>query len=43
MKRAAEAADKGIAAAEAIKPGATEIEVAAEAEYAMRRVDPCTV
>jgi Xaa-Pro dipeptidase len=38
MKRAAEAADRGLAAAiEAIKPGATEIEVAAEAEYAMRR------
>ena len=38
MKRAAEAADKGIAAAAVtIKPGATEIEVAAEAEYAMRR------
>jgi Xaa-Pro aminopeptidase len=38
MKRAAEAADRGIeAAVAAIKPGATEIEVAAEAEYAMRR------
>jgi Xaa-Pro dipeptidase len=38
MSRAAEAADKGIAAAiDAIKPGATEIEVAAEAEYAMRK------
>ena len=38
MKRAAEVAEKGILAAEqAIKPGATEIEVAAEAEYAMRK------
>lgn len=38
MKRAAEAADKGIETAiEAIKPGVTEIEVGAEAEYAMRR------
>jgi Xaa-Pro aminopeptidase len=38
MKRAAEAADKGITAAvNAIKPGVTEIEVAAEAEYAMRK------
>jgi len=38
MKRAAEAADKGIAAAiDAVKAGATEIDVAAEAEYAMRR------
>ncbi len=38
MKRAAEAADGGIVAAlNAVKPGATEIEVAAEAEYAMRR------
>jgi Xaa-Pro aminopeptidase len=38
MKRAAEAADKGIAVAvDAVKPGVTEIEVAAEAEYAMRR------
>ncbi len=38
MKRSAEVAKKGMAAAiEAIKPGATEIEVAAEAEYAMRR------
>ncbi len=38
MKRAAEAAGKGLAASQAtIKPGATEIEVAAEAEYAMRR------
>ena len=38
MKLAAEAADKGIAAAnEAIKPSATEIEVGAEAEYAMRK------
>lgn len=38
MRRAAEAADDGIAAAaEAIKPGATEIDVAAEAEYSMRR------
>jgi Xaa-Pro dipeptidase len=38
MKRAAEAADKGLAAAiQVIKPGVTEIEVAAEAEYAMRK------
>src|SRR5512136_2457405 len=38
MKRAAEAADEGIEAAiSAIKPGATEIEVGAEAEYAMRK------
>ena len=38
MKRAAHAADEGLAAAEAaIKPGVTEIEVAAEIEYAMRR------
>jgi Xaa-Pro aminopeptidase len=38
MKRAAEAADKGIEAAiAAVKPVATEIEVGAEAEYAMRR------
>ena len=38
MKRAAEAADKGLTAAvEAVKPGVTEIDVAAEAEYAMRR------
>jgi Xaa-Pro dipeptidase len=38
MKRASEAADKGIEAAiDAIKPGATEIDVATEAEYAMRR------
>jgi Xaa-Pro dipeptidase len=38
MRRAAEAADKGLAAAEdAIKPGVSEIEVAAEAEYAMRQ------
>jgi Xaa-Pro dipeptidase len=38
MKRAAESADKGVAAAiDAIKPGATEIDVAAEAEYAMRK------
>jgi Xaa-Pro dipeptidase len=38
MKRAAEAADKGLKAAmEAIKPEVTEIEVAAEAECAMRR------
>jgi len=38
MKRAAEAADKGIlAAVEALKEGASEIEVAAEAEYAMRK------
>jgi Xaa-Pro dipeptidase len=38
MKRAAQAADKGIAAAiENVKPGITEIEVGAEAEYAMRK------
>lgn len=38
MKRAAEAADKGMAAAlDAVKKGVTEIEVAAEAEYAMRK------
>ena len=38
MKRAAEAADKGIEAAiAAVKPGATEIDVGAEAEYAMRK------
>ncbi len=38
MKRAAEAADKGIQAAiSAVKPGITEIDVAAEAEYAMRK------
>jgi Xaa-Pro dipeptidase len=38
MKRSAEIAEKGMAAAvKAIKPGVTEIEVAAEAEYAMRR------
>ena len=38
MKRAARAADRGIEAAiEAVKPGATEIDVAAEAEYAMRK------
>ena len=38
MKRAAEVAGKGITAAEdAIKAGVTEIEVAAEAEYAMRK------
>ncbi len=38
MKQAAQAADKGIAAAiEAIKPGVSEIEVAAEAEHAMRK------
>jgi Xaa-Pro dipeptidase len=38
MKRAAEAADSGIeAAVAAVKPGATEIEVGAEAEYAMRK------
>ena len=38
MKKAAEAAGKGIAAAiEAVKPGVTEIEVAAEAEFAMRQ------
>ncbi len=38
MKRAAQAAVKGMAAAvAAVKAGATEIDVAAEAEYAMRR------
>ncbi len=38
MRRAAKAADKGIEAAiAAVKPGATEIDVAAEAEYAMRK------
>jgi len=38
MKRAAEAADRGIEAAiAAVRPGATEIEVGAEAEYAMRK------
>jgi Xaa-Pro dipeptidase len=38
MKRAAQAADKGIEAAlDAVKAGATEIDVAAEAEYAMRK------
>src|SRR5512137_1257887 len=38
MKRAAESADKGVEAAiSVIKPGATEIEVGAEAEYAMRK------
>ena len=38
MRRAAEAADKGVAAAiAAVKPGVTEIDVAAEAEYAMRK------
>jgi len=38
MKNAAEVASKGVTEAiAAIKPGATEIEVAAEAEYAMRR------
>ena len=38
MKNAAEVASKGVAAAiAAVKPGVTEIEVAAEAEYAMRR------
>jgi Xaa-Pro dipeptidase len=38
MKRAAEAADKGIQAAVAtVKPSITEIDVAAEAEYAMRK------
>ncbi|MGD0203728.1 MAG: Xaa-Pro peptidase family protein [Candidatus Bathyarchaeia archaeon] len=38
MKKAAEAASKGVTAAiAAVKPGVTEIEVAAEAEYAMRR------
>ena len=38
MKKAAEVASKGVdAAIAAVKPGVTEIEVAAEAEYAMRR------
>ena len=38
MKRAAEAADRGIVAAvEAVGSGASEIDVAAEAEYAMRK------
>jgi Xaa-Pro aminopeptidase len=38
MRKAAEAADKGLEAAiSAIAPGRTEIEVAGEAEYAMRR------
>jgi Xaa-Pro aminopeptidase len=38
MKRAAEAADRGVTAAvEAVRPGASEIDVAAEAEYAMRK------
>lgn len=38
MKRAPEAADKGITAAiDPIKAGATEIDVAAEAEYSMRK------
>ena len=38
MKKAAEAASKGVTAAiAAVKPGVTEIEVAAEAEYAMRK------
>jgi Xaa-Pro dipeptidase len=38
MKRAAQAADKGVeAATAAVKPGATEIDVATEAEYAMRK------
>ena len=38
MRRAAEVASKGLTAAkEAVRPGATEIDVAAEAEYAMRR------
>ncbi len=38
MKRASEAADRGMeAAVTAIKPGVTEIEVGAEAEYAMRK------
>ncbi len=38
MKRAAEVGDKGIqAAVAAVKPGASEIDVAAEAEYAMRK------
>jgi Xaa-Pro aminopeptidase len=38
MKRAAEAADRGVAAAvNSLKPGVSEIDIAAEAEYAMRR------
>ncbi len=38
MKKAAEVAAKGVSAAiSAVKPGVTEIEVAGEAEYAMRR------
>lgn len=38
MRRAAEAADRGIEAAiAAVKPGVTEIEVGAEAEHAMRK------
>jgi Xaa-Pro aminopeptidase len=38
MKKAAEVASKGVTEAiAAVKPGITEIEVAAEAEYAMRR------
>ncbi|MGA9140643.1 MAG: Xaa-Pro peptidase family protein [Methanocella sp.] len=38
MRKAAATADKGMAAArDAIRPGATEIEVAAEAEYVMRK------
>jgi Xaa-Pro dipeptidase len=38
MKKAAEVASKGVTAAiAAVKPGATEIDVGAEAEYAMRR------
>ncbi len=39
MKKAADVASIGVAVAlAAVKPGITEIEVAAEAEYAMRRV-----
>jgi Xaa-Pro aminopeptidase len=38
MEKVAEVATKGVAAAvAAVKPGVTEIEIAAEAEYAMRR------
>lgn len=38
MKKTAEVASKGVTVAiAAVKPGVTEIEVAAEAEYAMRR------
>jgi len=38
MKKAAETADRGVTAAvDAVKKGATEIDVAAEAEYAMRK------